>query len=363
MVRRFGPNVGGTSPTPCHRGDALDECTQFPGVPAGVADHRSPRRARASRRREASCAVMAHWGEIIQGPVLIDGRPQVGLVTLPDPTHWVTATATAQRPLAGISCTPPGKTKALRAARLLAERWGASGGVQLDLVSTIPEGVGAGSSTADCTAAVCALSELLGLPRGDRDALAVIFAAEGPCDPLLLLDEATTLLWGSRCGRLFRRYERPLPVFHAIGFVTDPGRTVSTVHLAARQRQHPPTTREIDAFAVVLHDFEQALATDCRRGVAHAATVSGSLNQERCALDGWDALRQLAEGAGALGVSCAHSGTAAALLFDPAVDDLAARCAQATRHLHERRVAHIHPFRTEARPPRWAATHDRQIQS
>jgi uncharacterized protein involved in propanediol utilization len=140
------------------------------------------------------------------------------------------------------SCNQPWKTKALKAAQLTIERYAPGTSVDLDLRSTIPEGVGAGSSTADCAATIRAVEELLGVPAAaSAEALDLLFAAEGPCDPLLLLDDRATLLWGSRCGRLFRRYDAPLPEFHALGFVTDPGRMVSTVELAANQQQHPPT--------------------------------------------------------------------------------------------------------------------------
>lgn len=307
---------------------------------------------------------MSHWGEIIQGPVDLNGRPQVGLVTLPDPTRWVTASAMKRRHGPTVSCDQPWKTKALHAARLAIEKWAPGTCVQIDIQSTIPEGVGAGSSTADCTATVCAIRELLGIPRTeDLNALAVIAAAEGPCDPLLLLNGHTTLLWGSRSGQLLKQYDRPMPSFHAVGFVTDPGRTVLTVELAAQQRQHPPTPRDLDAFAVILRDFEHALHTRSAKGVAQAAMASGLLNQSRCPINGWDALTKLADGVGALGVSCAHSGTAAALLFDPALDDLAERCDHAAQQLRELRVAHMHQFRTDAMPPFWSAPEELAIES
>ncbi len=295
----------------------------------------------------AITSVMAHWGEVIQGPVLVRDVPQIGLVTLPDPTRWVTATAMRKSHGSRTSCNQPWKTKALKAAQLTIERYAPGTSVDLDLRSTIPEGVGAGSSTADCAATIRAVEKLLGVPAAaSAEALDLVFAAEGPCDPLLLLDDRATLLWGSRCGRLFRRYDAPLPEFHALGFVTDPGRTVSTVELAANQQQHPPTPGEVDAFAAILRDFEDALGTGSAYGIARAATASGSLNQHRCRIDGWDILIRLAEDVGAAGVSCAHSGTAAALLFDPAIDNLSARCQEATRQLEDRRVAHVHAFRT-----------------
>jgi len=314
--------------------------------------------------KRASCSVMSHWGEFIQGPVMFEGRPHIGLVTLPDPAHYVTASVAPSPATLQISCDSS-KPKALHAAQLVIGTWAPGLGVELTFRSTIPEGVGAGSSTADCTATVYAILEMLGVPRSrasERDILAHVFAAEGPCDPLVLLDGKTTVLWGSRSGKLLKTYDVPLPPCYALGFVTDPGRMVSTVELAKEQAQTPPTPSEIDAFAAVLRDFEQALAARSVRGLAMAAMASGSLNQGRCPIEHWDALIKLSDHVGALGVSCAHSGTAAAFLFDPAADDLDARLDRATRELQTLRAAHIHRFRTDSMPPFWAGAHTMTIE-
>lgn len=348
---------------------ALDEqevpfeaCTQTLRQPLRFAGTKRAAHVTPSR---VSCSVMAHWGEIIQGPVLQDGHAQIGLVTLPDPTYWVTASAVRAPQGTAVSCCQPRKEKALRAAQIVIDKWAPSGAVRLDLRSSIPEGVGAGSSTADCIATVSAVRAIFGAPRSGEthalDVAAEAFAAEGPCDPLNLLDGESTLLWGSRSGTLLRRYEAPLPAFRAIGFATEPGRTVSTVELAERQTRTPATAAEIDAFAAILRDFECALAARSRTGVAHAATASGWLNQSRCTIDRWEDLTRLAEGVGALGLSCAHSGTAVALLFDPAVGDLGDRCDDAVRRLHEFRIGHVHQFRTDAVPQFWAASHELRI--
>jgi uncharacterized protein involved in propanediol utilization len=321
-------------------------------------------RSRALHKR-AICSVMSHWGEVIQGPVMFEERPQVGLVTLPDPAHYVTASAAPTRTGSRVSCDPPSKAKALQAAQLVLEKWAPGVGVELTFHSAIPEGVGAGSSTADCTAVVYAVRAMLGVApsqAAEHDILADVFAAEGPCDPLILLDDRTTVLWGSRSGKLLRTYDVPLPPFFALGFVTEPGRTVSTVELADKQAQHPPTTREIDAFAVVLRDFEHALLARSLPGVARAAMDSGSLNQSRCPIEDWDTLTKLSDAVGALGVSCAHSGTAAAFLFDPAADDLDARLERATREVQRLRAAHIHRFRTDSMPMFWSGSHTMTIE-
>ena len=137
---------------------------------------------------------------------------------------------------------------------------------------------------------------------------------------------------------------------------------VSTVELADEQAQNPATSREIDAFAAVLRDFERALAMQSVHGVARAAMHSGSLNQSRCPIEDWDPLTKLSDTVGALGVSCAHSGTAAAFLFDPETSDLDERLDQATWELQRLRAAHIHRFRTDSMPLFWAGSHEMTIE-
>src|SRR5881394_1696687 len=87
-----------------------------------------PQRIPAKR---ATCSVMSHWGEVIQGPVMFEERPHIGLVTLPDPAHYVTASASRARTGADIASNPPWKAKALHAAQLVLARWAPGLGVDL----------------------------------------------------------------------------------------------------------------------------------------------------------------------------------------------------------------------------------------
>jgi uncharacterized protein involved in propanediol utilization len=289
-----------------------------------------------------------HWGEIVQGWLLHDGELVVGLLTLPDPSYGTTAVVTPRRGT-GIFSTQPEKWKAFKAAYLALEAVGVKTGVSFHLRSNIPLGVGAGSSTSDCTAiarAVVAAVGSNGKSMSDLDLLQkIVFAAEGPCDPLALLDWGLPVLWASRRGKVLHVFPRPLPELHALGFVTDPGRTVSTDALASAQATRFVPQAEVDAFAEILKKLEIAIATGSARGVGEAATASGMLNQKHCRIARWDQLSKLAENVGAVGLSCSHSGTAAALLWNPAKDDLAARVAEATAQAQQLGVTHIHEFR------------------
>jgi len=300
-----------------------------------------------------------HWGEYIQGLIVHDGKPLHALVTVPDASLYTRVTAIPQRRGSGVVCFPRSKAKAVTAAQLLLEKWAPGVGVALWLDSNIPEGVGGGSSSADCTGVAFAILDMLGVETTIATNLEllreVIFRAEGPCDPLALLSWGITVLWGSRTGNLVKAYNTPLPPMYAVGFVTDPTRTVSTDALAQAQAKadEREIARDIDAFAPVLAAFESSLAAGSARGVAEAAMYSGSLNQRRCPIKHWDRLTRLTPHLGALGLSCSHSGTAAAFLFDPSDDDLDERIACATSELRALGAAHIHEFRTDSEPTFW----------
>lgn len=314
-----------------------------------VREFREPK-PRGGRNVEVS--VSGHWGETVQGPVeLPSGEVAVALVTLPDPTYRTTVIATRRRG-SGIFCPNPGKWKAIDAACLAQREAQVRVGLLLLMHSTIPEGVGAGSSTADCTAAALAVLKVLGSDApamSDLDILQkIVFRAEKACDPLALLRWGVPVLWGSRCGELLKVYGSRMPALHALGFVTSPGLSVSTDDLARKQALTRPPQSEIDAFAAILQQLDTAIRTGSARGVAEAAMASGTLNQRHCEIMHWDRLIRLAGQVGALGVSCSHSGTAAALLFDPNTEDLGARVLEATAVLSEMGAAHVHEFRPKA---------------
>lgn len=318
-------------------------------VPPRPSEH-GPRRRRGSKNLQFHAGIgyaRSHWGELVQGWLVHDGEIVVGLVTLPDPTYGTTAIATPQRGT-GIYTLQADKGKAFRTACLVLEALGVKTGISFRLRSNIPVAIGGGSSTSDCTALVRAIIAAIG-PSGkhlsDIELLQIVFAAEGACDPLPLLDWGFPILWASRRGRVLHVYPLPLPELYALGFVSDPERTVSTDTLAAAQAKAPVAQADLDAFAEILENLDLAITTGSALGVARAATASGSLNQKHCPIRDWDRLCKLAESVGALGVSCSHSGTAAAFLWNPSDDNLAAQVAEARAALRQLGATHIHEFR------------------
>lgn len=324
----------------------------------------TPTRRRRFHPRPVSITVTSHLGEIFQGWVRSpNGRFVIGLVTMPDATYTTTATLWPSRSR-GIFSFPGEKTKAIKALKLILQKWAPDLGVILHLESTIPEGIGAGSSTADCWAVALGGHQMLGIPEAlapDLEVLQrIIFAAEGPCDPLPLLGWGVPVVWGSRTGELLEVFRQPLPAIQALGFATDPNKTVSTDALALAQAGTQPTHAEADEHEAVLGALRQAITMQSVRGVAEAATRSGTLNQSRCRIKDWDLLQKIARNTGALGVSCSHSGTAAALLWDPAAEGLEEMIAAARAEVEALHVAHVHTFRTDSAAAFWRAAEQKQ---
>ncbi|HEX4729442.1 MAG TPA: hypothetical protein VH298_16660, partial [Jatrophihabitans sp.] len=108
-------------------------------------------------------AALAHHGELLQGMFLDDaGVAHRALVTLPQPALGTRAVFRPSYTHSGV-LGPPELIKVRRAAiltlgRLPGYRSPAKGG-QIEITSTVPRGVGMGSSTSDVTATIRAVAD------------------------------------------------------------------------------------------------------------------------------------------------------------------------------------------------------------
>ena len=73
---------------------------------------------------------------------------------------------------------------------------------------------------------------------------------------------------------------------------------------------------ELDRFEALVAVARDGFRRCDPAAIAAAATGSAELNQSRVPLERFDALRRLAEAAGALGVQVAHSGVVGGVLLD-----------------------------------------------
>ncbi|MGE3537062.1 MAG: GHMP kinase [Candidatus Tectimicrobiota bacterium] len=189
--------------------------------------------------------------------------------------------------------------------------------------STLPQGRGYGSSTADIGAVLYALGQAAGTPLSPLEVARLAVQVE-PTDSSLFPGLA---LWDHRHGSLYQDLG-PAPALPLL--ILDPGGEVDT--LAFNQRDHRPTLQRLlplhrEAFSVLQQGLQQAdLAA-----LGYAATLSATAHQAILANPLLDLALSLAREVHALGVCRAHSGTILGLLLEPRTTDVAAAAAFTAR--------------------------------
>ncbi|MFI6640176.1 GHMP kinase [Streptomyces sp. NPDC050504] len=265
----------------------------------------------------------AHHGELLQGVFLdAEGRRCAGLVTLPL-RGLGTRARFVRRPGPGVSVVPADRTKALRAAGMAVgecchgRRVLCDGG-ELTLESTVPVGLGMGSSSSDVVAAIRAVAAAFGvaLPAGTVARIAV--RAETACDPLMLGD-GRPALFAQREGRVLDVLGDALPGAVVVGCALGGGRPVDTLALAGADPE-AYGEEDVRAYADLLALLRRAVREGDAGLLGRVATGSARLGQRRLRHAEFDELVEVAGRTGAVGVQIAHSGSVAGLLFDPAAD-------------------------------------------
>lgn len=272
----------------------------------------------------------SHHGEVVQGPVLADGEIETAIITLPRSALAAKAVFRFSPTADDVFVTPSHKSKAAQAARTVLAGAGLSyGGGELILKSNIIEGGGNGSSTSDILATLKAVSDAIDLELDPAEIQRICFEIEGASDPLALIECSRTPVYGSRCGEVFRWVNRGLPPVFCVGFITSPDETVETDSLIGQTY----SMDEVREFTPVLRKAEAGIASGRADIVAEAATESARLNQARLTTRHFDALVQLSDENGGLGVSVSHSGVVGAIHLHPELRNLDSRIAHITNEL------------------------------
>lgn len=273
--------------------------------------------ARSSRRGVGTA--IAHHGELLQGVFEDDhGRLHRGLVTLPLPRRISRASfvSTGSRQ---ITARPEGKAKAAAAARQALDQLKVTEGGNLVIDSTIPEGHGYGSSTADVVAtirAVAAAYDVQFMPP--RIALLAV-AAEKASDAVAF--DANTVLFAQREGIVLEDFGGSLPPLLLVGSKANGGPPIDTLRL-------PPARYdgvEIQQFRVLRGLIGYAIRHQDPVCLGRVATASAWISQRRLPKQNLAKGLAIAESAGACGIQVAHSGSLFGVLFDRAGKNLRQR--------------------------------------
>ncbi|MFJ3582227.1 GHMP kinase [Streptomyces sp. NPDC090127] len=292
----------------------------------------------------ASC----HHGEILQGVFLDDrGHRCAGLVTLPmsGPGSRAEFVRRPGSPPEELSVFPADRTKARRAAALaLAECAPLCGeapcGGQVRLTGGIPVGLGMGSSTSDVIAVVRAVADSFSLRLPSETIARLAVRAELACDPLML--DGRPVLFAQREGRVLEVLGPALPPVVVVGCVLGGGAPVDTLSLPVPVHDD----EDVRAYERLRALLRRAVVTGDVALLGAVATASARRGQQRLGHAEFDALTDIAEAVGAVGVQIAHSGAVAGLLFDPADARLASRVAGCVRALESTGVPTTRTFTT-----------------
>jgi uncharacterized protein involved in propanediol utilization len=278
---------------------------------------------RAAREAEFEFQVgygrgIAQFGELFQGQITDQhNRRRRCLLSLPCKELFSEATFQPQ-PGNDLIVHPSHKQKAKKTAELVLAHFGASSvkGL-LTITSNIPEGKGCGSSTADCVAAGMAVCNVLGKQLSEEEIAYLVVRAEIASDNLMF---NRAVLFAHREGVVLEDYAKGLPKLEVLGIDTADDEIVNTL-------EFPPAVyspQQIELFHTLTGMLKRAIRDNDSRLLGEIATTSASINDSFLPKPLFSQIRGLAESAGAIGVSVAHSGTVLSILFNP-VDPLLER--------------------------------------
>lgn len=258
------------------------------------------------------------FGELLQG-VLPGGEDF--LVTLPI-ARWSVATFRSDPAARRLRVVPDHKHKARRLLSMILDDHPVPAGGVLVLESTLPEGKGFASSSADLVATARAVGNALGIampPARIESYLRRIEPTDGVLyDGIVAFDH--------------RRVElrRALGALHPMSVVgIDEGGTVDTV--AFNRLPKPFSDADRREYARLLARLTEAVRVDDLAEAGAVATRSAVLNQALRPKRTLDRMIALCEEIGGLGVVVAHSGTSLGILVDRSDPQWARKVVHASR--------------------------------
>jgi L-threonine kinase len=280
------------------------------------------------------------FGELLQGalpgPAEADGEGRF-LVTLPV-ARWSSARFELRPPGSGLTVRLATKTKAAALARALLAELECPPDGALDLHSSIPEGKGLASSSADLVATARAV--MAGVKRSvSLRRLGAMLAAIEPTDGVLY---PGIVAFDHRRGILLRTLGQ-LPALQVIA--VDQGGAVDSVAFNRSAGDYGRTERR--HYAHLLSHLAAAVARGDLATVGAISTRSAALNQSRLPNRNFAALREVCRSVGGLGLVACHSGTMVGVLLDPRDASYRARLSEAVR-LTEDLPGRTHLYRTLA---------------
>jgi uncharacterized protein involved in propanediol utilization len=277
-------------------------------------------RARLPAGATGVSSAFGTFGELLQG-VLPEADGDF-LVTLPV-ARWTMARFQETPGSRDLAVWPPHKTKALRLTEMIVRDLQLPVRGLLTLDSTLPEGKGMASSSADLVATARAVGNALGIampPARIESYLAGIEPTDGVLYQGIVAFHHCSVRLLARLGSL--------PSMAVVS--VDEGGVVDTIDF--NRIPKPFTAADKQEYSALLARLSSAVATRDLRAVGRIATRSAQLNQALRHKRNLDAMIEVCTEVGGLGVVVGHSGTMLGILLDrsdPACVDRLTAAAQA----------------------------------
>ncbi|MFF9120133.1 kinase [Streptomyces massasporeus] len=268
-------------------------------------------------------AAFGTFGELLQGRLPEDDGDF--LVTLPV-ARWSVARFELRPHSPETQVRPAHKRKALRLTSMILEDEGLTAGGLLRIDSTLPEGKGLASSSADLVATARAVGNALGTPMPAPRIEAYLARIE-PTDGVLY---PSIVAYHHRSVRL-RATLGSLPSMAVVG--VDEGGEVDTV--AFNSIPKPFTAADQREYARLLDRATVAVARRDLAEVGRVATASARMNQDLRPKRFLEPMSAVCEAAGGLGVVVGHSGTTVGVLLEMGTPDASARLASVAQACQE----------------------------
>ncbi|MBT2405510.1 MULTISPECIES: kinase [unclassified Streptomyces] len=263
------------------------------------------------------------FGELLQG--VLPEEDGNFLVTLPV-ARWSMARFEVDTDRPDLEVWPPHKKKALKLTSMILEDEGRPAGGLLRIDSTLPEGKGLASSSADLVATARAVANALAVPMPPRRIESYLARIE-PTDGVLY---PAIVAFHHRSVRL-RASLGSLPSMAVVG--VDEGGAVDTVAFNAIPK--PFTEADKQEYARLLDRVTRAVAARDLAEAGRVATASARMNQVLRRKWSLEPMIAICEEVGGLGVVVGHSGTTLGILMDTGAPDCPARLAAAAQLCQE----------------------------
>jgi argininosuccinate lyase len=242
----------------------------------------------------------------------------------------------------GLTVEPAGCVKSLDAVRSYLSENGLPLSGVLKVANPMGSGQGFGTSTADIAASLRAVASAWNRTISP-EAIARLAIEIEPTDGSMY---SGCVAFGHLDGILLERLG-PLPPFEALVVCT--GGVVDTLEFNERRKYFRYSAKDVSQLKMAWEMVRQANQTSDTSLLARATTVSARINERFLPKPYFKELSQSIDLGGADGIMVAHSGTALALIFDPA------------RSGYHMRLAEAKQLLSNLKPPVWFQISNRMI--